>query len=152
MLPIKVILCPVDFSPPSRAALAAAVELAGHFSAELLLLHVMPPVPVLPAGQAGGAAFDLASYQAELRSGSQQALEELAAEVVGTDIPHRPVLAEGEPAQGIARAADEHGADLIVIATHGHTGWRRFMVGSVTEKLVRIAARPVLTVHSPPEE
>jgi nucleotide-binding universal stress UspA family protein len=57
-----------------------------------------------------------------------------------------------EPAYGIVQAAAEAKADLIVIATHGQSGWRRFLFGSVTEKVVKMAACPVLTIRAPQAE
>jgi len=62
------------------------------------------------------------------------------------------MLVDGDPAQEICQAAKEKGADLIVIATHGQTGWRRLVFGSVTEKVVRLAPCPVLTIPAQMEE
>ena len=60
-------------------------------------------------------------------------------------------VAAGDPSYEILRLAEELEADVIVIATHGHGGWRHFLFGSVAEKVVRLAERPVLVVHAPAE-
>jgi nucleotide-binding universal stress UspA family protein len=60
-----------------------------------------------------------------------------------------PIVAYGSPADEIVRIANEENIDLIVIATHGRTGWRHLVSGSVTEKVVRIASHPVLTIRTP---
>jgi nucleotide-binding universal stress UspA family protein len=64
----------------------------------------------------------------------------------------RKLVLTGNPGDEIARTAEEEGVDLIVIATHGLTGWRRFISGSVAEKVVRLSSCPVLTIPAPPPE
>ncbi len=64
-------------------------------------------------------------------------------------MPITPFIREGELAHEIIRAAEENQVDLLVIATHGYSGWKKFLPGSVTERLIRIALMPVLTICSP---
>jgi nucleotide-binding universal stress UspA family protein len=71
---------------------------------------------------------------------------------VPPDVIAHPVLASGDPPREIIRAAEDQKIDLIVIATHGHTGWGRLLFGSVAEKVVRLAPCPVLTIKAPPAE
>ncbi len=148
MLPYKIILCPTDFSEPSYQALTAAIELAEHFKSRLLILHVVPPVPHLSPGIAHPQAFDVASYQKELETSSVDALNDLVKNRLSDQMLVKQVVKQGDPAEEIVAAAEVEGVDLVVIATHGLTGWRRFMFGSVTEKVVRMAKCPVLTIRS----
>jgi nucleotide-binding universal stress UspA family protein len=136
------ILCPTDFSEPSLAALATASELAAQFDAELCVLYVMEPLePVL--GIVSQEEFD-ASRSADAAQQIQQAVERRGAPGVRS----RALVESGDPAAGILRAAAAEKVDLIVIATHGQTGWRRLVFGSVAAAVVRMARPPVLTVHA----
>jgi nucleotide-binding universal stress UspA family protein len=149
MLPFGNIFCPVDFSPPSRHALDAAVELAGSFNSELALVHVTPVVPPLAPSVARPRTFDVQQYQQELKNSAAEALQDLIDHRLPPGIRCRHILLQGDAATEIVAAAQDQRADLIVIATHGHTGWRRLVFGSVTEKVVRSAGCPVLTVSPP---
>ncbi len=155
MLPIRLIVCPTDFSDPARRAVTAACELAGQFSAELLLLHVTHDLPIVAAAgpvmsPPGGAhdGFDVVGYQELIRKHAEEELDTLIDEEVAEEIRVRKVVLQGRPANLIVETAENEGADLIVISTHGRTGVRHFLFGSVAEKVVRSAACPVLTIHS----
>jgi nucleotide-binding universal stress UspA family protein len=150
MLPFKKILCPTDFSEPSFTALKRAEELARHFAAELIVAHVIPPVPgphSFPDPQAD-FNFDVPLYQQELAVRAEQMLKDL---VSHHKVETRDLVTTGEAAPEILRIAQEEHVDLIVIASHGLTGWRRLVFGSVAEKVVRQATCPVLTIAVPPE-
>ena len=150
MLPVKKILCPTDFSEPAQEGFKTAVELAQHFSAQLLLVHVVPPVPVPYQPLLSPApAFDITSYLQELVKASRETLQTYGTEHVPQGLPWTASVTAGDPAYEILRLARELGADTIVIATHGHGGWRRFLFGSVAEKVVRLAECPVIVVHAP---
>jgi len=147
MLPLKKILCPTDFSEPSYHALDRAVELANHFGAELVLLHVVPYAPISPPDLMAVAAvvpdeerFDVARQQ----------LESIAATRVPPTLQVRCEVKMGYADKEIACAADDEQVDILVIATHGLTGWRHLVFGSVAEAIVRAAHCPVLTVHARP--
>ncbi len=146
MLPVTKILCPSDFSEPSLAAMDTAAELARHFKASLVVLHVVSPVPPVPSGQVVGP-FDVDAYESELWEDSRQALKDLAQGRLG-GIRAKLRIESGDPATRIVDIAADEKAGLIVIATHGQTGWRRLVFGSVAEKVVRLAACPVLTVRA----
>jgi nucleotide-binding universal stress UspA family protein len=151
MLPIKRILCPTDFSEPSFVGLAGANELAAHFSAELILVHVVSPVHIYPSPQPG-AGFNLAGYLEEMVDASRKSLEEVVKDRTLPDLHVRSSVLQGTPAEQIVNLAESEAVDLIVTATHGWTGWRRFIFGSVAEKVVRFATCPVVTVPAPEEE
>jgi nucleotide-binding universal stress UspA family protein len=152
MLPFKKILVPTDFSEPAQEAFKTAVELARHFSAQLLMVHVVPPIPVAyqPLDNPP-LAFDITVYLEDLVRISKENLQNYVTKHVPQGVPATISVAAGDPAYEILRLAKELEADLIVIATHGHGGWRHFLFGSVAEKVVRQADRPVLVVHAPPE-
>ncbi|HUU39430.1 MAG TPA: universal stress protein [Desulfatiglandales bacterium] len=153
MLPIKKILFPTDFSEPSYEALKAADELASHFSAELVLIHVVSPVPMYPTPMTpsdftSSIGF-VTSYQQEMEVYAKESLDQVVQERVSKGIKSRTRVCLGDAADEIVGTATDENADLIVIATHGLTGWRRFMFGSVAEKVVRLAQCPVLTIREP---
>jgi universal stress protein A len=146
MLPFKKILCPTDFSEPACKAIQAAGELAEQFSSELILLHVVGTVPVLesPTGLAG---FDVAAYRQELADAAQTSLTQRAKQYVPASVTARTLVVHGDAAHEIGRVAEEASVDLIVLSTHGESGWRHRLFGSVLEKVLRIADCPVLAVH-----
>jgi nucleotide-binding universal stress UspA family protein len=145
VLPFRRILCPLDFSEPSKKALEAAIELAGQFRSELVLVHVVPPAaPGIPADP----MFAFAGHEDYAKAMRVRAEEQLtlAAQGVPQGLQSRNVIGTGHAADEIVRLANEELADLIVIATHGLTGWRHLVFGSVAEKVIRFAGRPVLVV------
>ncbi len=147
MLPIKKILCPTDFSEPSYKALEAANELAKHFNAEIILIHILSPVFVYPAtalSQGMTKAKEINDINRDEMA--YKSLFMTLKEKVPDSIKSRSILGKGNPADEIVKSAGEEKADLIVIGTHGFTGWRHFILGSVAEKVVRLATCPIITV------
>jgi universal stress protein A len=151
MLPIRKILCPTDFSEPSFKGIEAAKELAEHFSAELLLMSVVTPVH--PVGAPGvPATYKVGEYFEEMVDHATRSLEEIGKEKIPAGIKTQRFIERGNAADQIVKRAESENVDLIVIATHGWTGWRRLVFGSVAEKVVRFAECPVLTVPEPKEK
>jgi len=150
MLPIKNILCPTDFSDPSYEALKISDELAAHFGATLHIINVVPLVPIVeaPIG-VESASFNVASYQQELEGQAQKSLKNLAEQKISRGVTAVTEVLIGNAAGEVIRYAGEKGVDMIVIATHGLSGWRRFISGSTTEQIVRQASCPVLTIRRP---
>jgi nucleotide-binding universal stress UspA family protein len=146
MLPIKKIISPTDFSELSDLGLKAAIELAEHFSAELLVVHVVAPLSAA-ATSAAPAAHYLPEVMESIRNNAESLLKMMEKKYLNT-LRSKSILLEGSPADEIAEYTKEVGADLIVIATHGQSGWRRFMFGSVTEKVMRLSKSPVLIIGS----
>ena len=145
MLPFHTILCPLDFSEPSQKALQNAIEMAAQFRAELVFVHVIPPAaPGIPADPTYAFAGS-ENYEQALRVKAEEQLT-LAAQRLPEGIKSRHVIGTGDAANEIVRLANEESADLIVIATHGLTGWRHLVFGSVAERVIRLAQRPVLVV------
>jgi len=146
MLPPKLILSPIDFSDPSHEALDVAGDLASRFDSELLLVHVVPVVPKLPSGV---SIFREGEYERELTQDAEKRLAELVEKHAAKGIRARSTVGLANDAgMEIIRIAEHEHVDLIVIATHGMTGWRRLAFGSVTEKIVRAASSPVLVLRS----
>lgn len=145
MLPLNRVLCPTDFSEPSYEALKVANELAEHFSAELLIVHVVTPIPVGPSPE----TFNVGIYQQELEKAAEKSLRDTVNQRVSKEVETRALVAYGDAADEIVRIAKEESVDLIVIATHGMSGWRHLIFGSVAEKVVRLTSYPVLTIRAP---
>ncbi len=141
---LKKILVPVDFSDCSLKALRYAVPFARQFGAEVTLLHVVQPV--YAAGE-WGVDIDFAQLTLQQKEGAGKQLKELEVEEVGENIATKTLVRVGHPATEIAGAAKELGIDLIIIATHGHTGLKHVLMGSTAENVVRHAPCPVLTVR-----
>lgn len=147
MLPVKLVLAPTDFSEVSVETVARARELAEHFGAELLVLHVIPPIPTLPSDPHYN--FEVPAYQEALRENARRQIQEAAPDPVASGLKSQTLVSYGDPAKEIVRIAEEQSVDMIVIATHGLTGWQHLVFGSVAEKVVRTAKCPVLTVRCP---
>ena len=143
MVPIKRIVCPIDFSAASLAALQEAVELAAHFEADIYLAHVGK------AEKSDPEMMVIVEPEEEILASIRQALQDIAARFAFKGVTIFFSAAVGDPAAQIVKIANSKQADLIVIATHGRTGWRHLAFGSVTEEVIRTAACPVLTVRVP---
>jgi nucleotide-binding universal stress UspA family protein len=148
MLPFKKILYPTDFSDPSYEALKAANELALHFSAELCVVHVVTPVTQPPADPSGSGLLILQ----EMEKAARESLEGMVKKRIPKELLVRQIVVLGGAAEEIIQISEKERVDLIVIATHGQTGWRHFVFGSVAEKVVRLAPCPVLTIRAPHKE
>jgi universal stress protein A len=152
MLTIRKILCPTDFSDPSYVGLKAANDLAVHFSAELLLVHVVTPPHFYPTIPTGGVGANNPLYVEEMVKSSEKAMSEAIKNTISPDLKVRSTVLEGNPADQIVDLAESENVEMIVISTHGSTGWRRLIFGSVAERVVRQAGCPVFTVPAPQEE
>jgi nucleotide-binding universal stress UspA family protein len=142
---ITKILVPVDFSAHSENALAFAARFASEFGASLHLVHVYPTAAYFaPALQPGPVLMG------QFREQSQQAFDEFLLRMKGTyGVPLAGTLFEGVPHIEILRAIGETHADLVVMGTHGRTGFEHLLLGSVAERVMRSATVPVMTVpHS----
>ncbi|MBI4604982.1 MAG: universal stress protein, partial [Planctomycetes bacterium] len=140
------ILCATDFSPASNHALPYAVGFARKFQARLFVCHA---VDISSLELSSAAEFVLPYTREEL---TQRAEREIQRHMAGAGVDWEPVLLQGEPATEVAGAAERLGVDLVVLATHGRSGLQRLIVGSVTERLLRVLRCPVLAVHAPERE
>ena len=147
MIAIQRILCPLDFSRFSRHALDQAVALAREFGAEISALHaymVAPVVDVVPVGSPIPIEpIRLSPLQHAVLIGE---LRDFIGDVEAGGVTIQTAIAEGDPVATILERATAWRADLIVMGTHGRTGFERLLLGSITEKVLRKAPCPVLTV------
>lgn len=143
---VRKILAPTDFSAPARVAVDRAVELAGRFGASVEVLHVCPLL--VHALSPGTLPPDAPGFQAEIERTLQAQLDALVGELSGRGVEVHGRLLLGQPAQEIARVAEENGFDLVVMATHGRSGWARFTLGSVAEHALRLCHVPMLTLRA----
>lgn len=149
MLPPKVIVSPMDFSVHSDDALKTAADLASCFGSELCLVHVVPALPKLPSLR---SFFQEGEYEQALHSEAEKQLARMKEEIARRGITCKfAVGTANDTAMEILRMAEHNHADLIVIATHGMTGWHQLAFGSVAEKVVRLATMPVLVLRAQPE-
>jgi len=143
---VRRILAPTDFSEISDHAVRDAAGLARRLGAELILLHAVEPL--LLAGDLDGSSA-VATVLTSIEDGARKSLARRLQRLKKAGLRCRSVHATGMAATTIADAADKLRADLVVMATHGRTGVSHLFLGSVAERVVRTAHRPVLTVPAP---
>jgi nucleotide-binding universal stress UspA family protein len=139
------IVVPTDFSPSSEEAWALAQRLATALGSEVLLVHVFTEAPLW-----GEGPFNMEHVRetyATSRQWVSDKLEEWARSPRTTGLHVRPVLREGAPHEEIIALATDERADLILIGTQGRGGLNRALLGSVADRVVRLAPCPVLTVR-----
>jgi nucleotide-binding universal stress UspA family protein len=146
MFSAKVILSPIDFSDFSMQALEVAEDIAKRYGSDLVLVHVVPLIPKLD-GHAD--IFNESEYENKLIESAKQRLADLASKLQQEGVRARSTVSlSNDVSMEITRVAENEKVGLIVIATHGLTGWRRLAFGSVTEKLVRTAECSVLVLRA----
>lgn len=138
---MKKVLFPTDFSSSGDEALHYATSLARDWNAELILLHVEET----PLAYGGGELYY--GLPEPNRSDLRRMLEALRPD--DPDVPYEHRLITGEPAAAIVDFAKKERADLIVMGTHGRSGFTRLLMGSVAEAVMRKAPCPVLTIKEP---
>jgi nucleotide-binding universal stress UspA family protein len=144
---IKTLLVPTDFSEPSAAALAYARDLADALGASIHVLHVIPDPAAQPWAEEAYAG-SLPAIRAELQSQAQRGLAEAVPAADRKKYRARLVVAVGVPFTRIIEYATENAIDLIVMGTHGRGALAHAILGSVAERVVRLAPCPVLTVRA----
>jgi nucleotide-binding universal stress UspA family protein len=151
MIKIANVLVATDFGEASVAALAYGREFARTFGGRLHVLHVIEN-PMISAG-AEIVAMDFARVQAELEAGAQEALDRIVTAEDREQLRAVTTIRTGRhPASEIVSHARLIGSDVIIIGTHGRGFMSHLLMGSVAEKVVRMAPCPVLTVHHPEHE
>lgn len=142
---IRCILVPVDFSAHSKNALRYAVPLAARFGASLRLVYVVEPT-IYPADLGFGQVV-LPEVEEELVAKGKTELQALIDREIGGVVKASATVRTGKPHQEILREAEDQGVDIIVIATHGHTGVEHILFGSTASRIVRLADCPVMTIR-----
>jgi universal stress protein A len=144
---IQKILFPTDFSECSEFALKYAQTLAVAFEAEIHALHIVHDPYPMPSAT-GLSAAPPPELLAVLTRQAERRIADQVDEAMKTYSKIRCFVRSGDPVREIKQYADLHDIDLIVMGTHGVRGMAHLLIGSVAEKLVRIATCPVLSVHS----
>ncbi len=143
-LSIRHILVPIDFSEHSKNALRYAVSMAEQYGASLHLIYVIEPM-IYPADLGFGQVV-MPGVEEELRMKSEKELQALLERETGS-IHGEAVVRLGRPHQEILMEAEEKNIDLIVLATHGHSGVEQILFGSTAMRVVRLAKCPVLIMR-----
>jgi nucleotide-binding universal stress UspA family protein len=144
-IPTKILL-PTDFSPSSISALDAATDLAKHYKSKLHLVHIIPTIPDFN----GADFFPETSVLEERRDEIDQRLRECQASMLaqGADVSY--TIETGNDVVGnIMRVIKRDGIDMVVISTHGMSGWRPVVFGSITEKVIKLVQCPLLLLQTP---
>lgn len=141
---IQLILVPVDFSEYSDRAMDYAIDLASKLDARITLLHVFHEIPLGAGDMASALPY---TYVKEIEDEVQQRMEEQLDVVQKAGLKGDVVVMHGVPFQIIIDVAQDRKADLIVMGTHGRTGLPHVLLGSVAEKVARLAPCPVLVAR-----
>jgi nucleotide-binding universal stress UspA family protein len=146
MLLPKLILSPLDFSDSAQGALDVAADFATRFGAELLLVHVMPAISDLPENV---SFLKEGAYDHSLVDAAAKRLSDLATTLAQQNVKARTQMGTGnDVGMELVRIAGHEHADMIILATHGMTGWHKIAFGSVAEKVVKQAGCPVLVLRA----
>jgi nucleotide-binding universal stress UspA family protein len=143
---IKSIMVPIDFSEYSKNAFKYAIDFAKLFNAKMYLIYVVEPI-IYPADFSMGQVA-IPSADIDLQTRANEELINLA-KTIGSGLQIETIIKTGKPFFEIIESAKEKDVDLIIIATHGHTGVEHLLFGSTAEKVVRKAPCPVLTLREP---
>lgn len=138
------ILAPTDFSPNSEKAVAYAIQLARRLGAKLTLLHVVPEPSAVDYSMEGISIQEIQGWEEEVEKKLAELLTQAKLEYREIDALQVTAL---HPRDQIVQAVTDLSADLMVISTHGYTGWKHFLFGSDAEKILEHAPCPVLIVR-----
>jgi nucleotide-binding universal stress UspA family protein len=143
-IPTKILL-PIDFSPSSQAALEMAADLARHFHAELYLVHV---IPMFPASTLPDFVPETKFLQ-DARSLAELHLAKCHASLAARGVKSTSRVEVGNDIAGnIMEAVEREHIDMVVISTHGISGWHPLVFGSIAEKVVKLVQCPLLLLRS----
>lgn len=143
---IRRILHPTDFSRASTPAFKRAVEMAKANRSELVVAHVLvPSMPIMGDGYMSPQVYE--DLDAAARSAAQKQLRKLMDRAKQAGVRVKGLLLDGVAHERIARAARSQKADLVVIGTHGRTGFAKLFLGSVASRVLAVSPCPVLTVR-----
>jgi nucleotide-binding universal stress UspA family protein len=148
-LTVKKILVPVDFSECSREGLRYAIRFANHFRAKIILLHATYLGYIYSSE--GTALYDVRGLQKAARENSQRQMRKFIRGAKFGSVKYETAFTDGSPGLDICAFAKSHNIDLIITSTHGRTGLKHVLIGSVAEQVVRRATCSVLVVPSHPQ-
>ncbi|MCP4023561.1 MAG: universal stress protein, partial [Desulfobacteraceae bacterium] len=139
----KKIMCAIDFSDFTNHVLAHGMTLAKEFHSKLLLCHIVPDITPIP--YSGGAYID---SERLIQQGLEYAQTHLENLIKAYKIDGEPLVSNGYPAEEIQEFAETQDIDMVITATHGLSGVKKFLVGSVTERLMKTLTCPLLVLHA----
>lgn len=139
------ILIPTDFSENSKKAISYGIEFSKIFNSELYLIFVIEPT--FYPSDLGLSQVPLYPINTEINQKAEEKLMKLAEEFNTTNIKFNYIVKTGKPFIEIIQTAEELKVDLIIISTHGHSGFEQIIFGSTAEKVVRKSSVPVLTIR-----
>jgi universal stress protein A len=142
----KRLLVPTDFSPTSEIAFNYALDLAAREGASIHLLHAIEDAS-FAAAYPDGLYVELPGLREQLITEGRRRLEETVLKCTAANVVATTQVVVGPPASSITAEANERGSDLIVMGTHGRSGFAHLVLGSVAERVLRTAQCPVLTVR-----
>src|SRR5262245_9494937 len=148
MVGFERILCPVDFFPASLRAYDFVLKLAANYGAAVDVLHVVAPLVPTPYG----APVSLPDVTMKLVTESKRQLKKLKARAEKANVNVQAEVRTGEIELEIQRAIKSEKADLLVMGTHGRRGFERWILGSVTERLLRRSTVPLLAISAPKQD
>jgi nucleotide-binding universal stress UspA family protein len=146
---VRSILLPTDFSECAAHAIPAAASLARLTGARVVCVHVVEPVVPTVGWTPVAEPLPLADLSGQLEDSAARELPKLKERAEFAGLAVEDLIVHGEAASEIVRTARERGMDMIVISSHGRTGWGRILFGSTAESVVRHAPCPVLVVKPP---
>jgi nucleotide-binding universal stress UspA family protein len=153
MISLQKILVATDFSDPSNAALGYGRELARTFGATLTVVHVVDDLMSRNYGIDGGMVLSDPALQRQLEADARRQVDNaVRREPFALLNASGLVLVSNSPSTAIVQCAHQCGSDLIVMGTHGRSGFAHLLMGSVAERVVQTAPCPVLTVRNPQPE
>jgi nucleotide-binding universal stress UspA family protein len=143
---LKPVVFGTDFSPASKAALGKAIEMARKEGAELIVAHVYePPADLSHSGLADDVIT--AEIEESIRKDVEKQLDTVLAEARAQGVKVRGEILAGHAVKELADLAEKNGAAVLVVGTHGRTGLKKALTGSVASKIIAVAPCPVLTVR-----
>ncbi|MDA8427885.1 MAG: universal stress protein [Geobacteraceae bacterium] len=149
MKPFEKILVAIDFSENSDYAFEYALTLAQQFQAELTIMHVINEPVDLRGFYVPHISFE--QLEKEIGEGAEKMMGTFCQTRMGNFTTYKTAIVSGIPYEEIIRKAEDSGASLIVLGTHGRTGLDHLIFGSTAERVVRSASCPVLTIRMPAE-
>jgi nucleotide-binding universal stress UspA family protein len=145
-MPVHHVLVPLDFSTDAEQALDYAIALAKQLSARVTLRHVLQPPAVV---NVAGGLWPSSTFLQDLEAEVTRDMETSLTRVTAAGVKGERRVVHGVPLHQIIETAKAHQVDLIVMGTHGRTGLSQVLLGSVAERVVRLAPCPVLVVRQP---
>ncbi len=147
---INRVVVPLDGSAVAASALPVAEPLARLFGVPLVVVRFVEPVVDFAAGPGGMGMLDVVSLTEELLAAARRDNDRMVSELRARGLAAHAEVGVGSAANGIAAHARQHEGSLIVMTTHGRTGWRRLLLGSVARRAVQMASAPILLCPPPP--